>query len=137
MKKIIICLFAAICIAAGCQREIDIDSPGYGNTFTVSINAVKGDGGTTRALAVEGTALNAIWTAGDVVNVAKNGTNIGTLTAKTDGVETALEGTLAGPFSATDSRCKSICVTCAALIPHCHKASGSGSYCQIAIQCGS
>lgn len=102
MKKIIICLFAAICIAAGCQREIDIDSPGYGNTFTVSINAVKGDGGTTRALAVEGTALNAIWTAGDVVNVAKNGTNIGTLTAKTDGVETALEGTLAGPFSTTD-----------------------------------
>ena len=76
-------------------------------TCTLTVNASKGDGTTTRALAYDGTSkeLNATWTAGDKVTVfylseqdmggghiMNIPTEIGTLTAQSSGASTTLTG---------------------------------------------
>lgn len=76
-------------------------SPAGSNVYTLTVEATKGnDDATTRALALEGSTLNATWTAGDEVEVgvwdAKNKTftKYGTLTAQGSGISTTLTGTV-------------------------------------------
>lgn len=86
----------------GCAKEVEIEDVVRDNQWFVSISATKEDDA-TRALTLSGNTLSASWTSGDVVSVTKNGTSVGTLTAKTSGTQTALEGSLTGPFYASDN----------------------------------
>jgi len=78
-------------------------------TYTMTIQASKGDGATTRALAIDGTGdknvLNATWAKGEAVtvyNVTKSADLSGTLTAQSSGASTTLKGTLTGTIEAGD-----------------------------------
>ncbi len=71
-------------------------------TYTMTVNASKGDDAMTRALALdesgEKNVLNATWTEGEVILVYQNGSKIGTLTAAASSTaETTLSGTLDAP----------------------------------------
>lgn len=66
--------------------------------YTMTVEATKG--GDTRALSLDGTTLNATWTAGDKVEVwSSDGTTVkyGTLTAQSSGASTTLTGEMDFP----------------------------------------
>ena len=74
-------------------------------TYTLVVNATKGNDDTTKALSLDGKTLNATWAAGEKVDVytVTDGasitdpavyTKVGTLTASADGVTTTLSGTV-------------------------------------------
>ena len=74
-------------------------------TYTLVVNATKGNYDTTKALSLDGNTLNATWAAGEEVDVytVTDGasltdpavyTKVGTLTASADGVTTTLSGTV-------------------------------------------
>ena len=79
-------------------------------TYTLTIQASKGDAATTRALALDGKTLNATWKTGETVDVYKVTTDgdeevytgVGTLTAQADGATATLSGTLTGDFAVND-----------------------------------
>lgn len=76
------------------------------NTYTITVNATKGDdvssAPSNRALSIVGTTLTATWTKDDVVAVYKSESNLGNLKAQSDGASTTLSGTLTGSVSAGD-----------------------------------
>ena len=76
-----------------------IVKPEAPKTYTMTVQASKGDNATTRALSLSGSTLNATWAQGEVVtvyNVTKNADLTGTLTAQSSGASTTLKGTLTG-----------------------------------------
>jgi len=63
--------------------------------YTMTINASKGDGATTRALSLDGKTLNAIWTDGEEVTVYEGENCLGTLSAtNSNGANCTLTGLL-------------------------------------------
>lgn len=64
-----------------------------GDTYTMTIVAGKGEAD-TKALSLDGSTLNATWAQGDVVTVYKGETEVGTLTARSSGPSTTLQGSL-------------------------------------------
>ncbi len=63
--------------------------------YTMTINASKGDGATTRALSLDGKTLNATWTDGEEVTVYEGDNNLGTLSAtNSNGATCTLTGEL-------------------------------------------
>ena len=68
--------------------------------YTMTINASKGDGATTRALTLNGKTLNATWSEGEIVEVYQGGSKIGELTAA---ASTDASTTLTGTFDAAPS----------------------------------
>ena len=74
-------------------------------TYTMVVNATKGDDASTRALSLEGKTLNATWAEGErvtVYNVTKDATLEGYLEAQSDGASTTLKGTLTGTIENGD-----------------------------------
>jgi len=71
-------------------------------TYTLTVTASKGGDAMTRALSLDGSTLNATWTAGDEVAVYKGETSLGTLTAQAAGTNTTLTGTLTGDIAVSD-----------------------------------
>ena len=76
------------------------------NTYTITVNATKGDdvssAPSNRALSFVGPTLTATWTKDDVVAVYKSETHLGDLTAQSSGTSTTLSGTLTGSVLAGD-----------------------------------
>jgi len=68
--------------------------------YTMTINASKGDGATTRALNLTDHTLNATWSEGEIVEVYQGGSKIGELTAA---ASTDASTTLTGTFDAAPS----------------------------------
>lgn len=98
-------LLMAAVVTAACSSEDDIFTGGQTSkpkVYTMTVHATKGnDDATTRALALNGSTLNATWTAGDKVEVwawdERNQTftkKYGTLTAQGSGISTTLTGTV-------------------------------------------
>ena len=80
-------------------------NPTTAKTYHMSLTASKGDGATTRALSLNGKALNATWATGDKVYVLKFGTDYvlgGYLEAKSDGTTVTLDGDLTGTVATND-----------------------------------
>ena len=98
-------LFAASAFTA-CANNDEQASVLPVNTYTITVNATKGDDASSapsnRALSIVGTTLTATWTKDDVVAVYKSETHLGDLTALSDGANTTLSGTLTGSVSAGD-----------------------------------
>ena len=88
-----------------CTKEIEPEfihaekpaETGQGRTYTLTVQARKGDAG-TKALSLEGKTLTASWKEGEEVDVYKGNVNIGTLTTRSSGTST----TLAGQVTADD-----------------------------------
>ena len=79
-------------------QEPSTEVPAIGKTYSVTVNA----GRVTRALADAGSSLTATWTAGDVISVYSGASNVGTLTAVSDGAATKFTGTITGDFNQND-----------------------------------
>ncbi len=82
-----------------CEKE---NGPVEG-TFTMSVNAVKGGSNASKALTVDGDAINATWTKDDVVKVYKSGAEVGSLTAASSGASTKLNGSITGSIAQGDN----------------------------------
>lgn len=101
-------LFAASAFTA-CSNNDEQASVLPVNTYTITVNATKGDDASSapsnRALALDDTKLNATWAAGEqvtVYNVTKSTELTGNLTALSDGASTTLSGTLTGSVAVGD-----------------------------------
>ena len=96
---------AAIIALAACTSKIEqpevepTQEPAPAQkTWSVTINANI----VTKALADAGSSITATWTAGDEVSVYSGSTNVGTLTATSDGAVTKFTGTITGDYSQND-----------------------------------
>ena len=112
MKKNILHLYilAVVLFAASaftsCSNNDEQASVLPVNTYTITVNATKGDDASfapsNRALSFVGPTLTATWTKDDVVAVYKSETHLGDLTALSDGASTTLTGTLTGSVAVDD-----------------------------------
>ena len=113
MKKNIFALAALLMASAtvftACSSDDNIISeqqPEQGvKTYTMTVQASKGDGATTRALSLSGSTLNAMWAEGEAVtvyNVTKSTDLTGTLIAQGSGASTTLKGELSGTIAEND-----------------------------------
>ena len=89
---------------AACSSSDDIVNeqpvnPTEPKTYTMTIQASKGDAATTRGLSLDGKTLNVKWNAGEEVIVAQDETTIGTLTAQASSSGTT---TLTGEVTGLD-----------------------------------
>ena len=98
-------LFAASAFTA-CSNNDEQANGSPVNTYTITVNATKGDDASSapsnRALSIVGTTLTATWTKDDVVAVYKSESNLGNLKAQSDGASTTLSGTLTGSVDVGD-----------------------------------
>lgn len=92
-------------IFTACSNEdTATDNPFVANTYSLTINASKGEDD-TRALSLDGTKLNATWTVDEAVTVynkTKSAELSGTLKAKKAGSSTTLSGSLSGSIEVDD-----------------------------------
>ena len=102
-------LVAAFAATACTSDDIIADEPANEvdelKTYTMTVEASKGEEFATRALALDGNMLNATWQAGEevtVYNETKSQELGGTLVAQSDGASTTLEGTLTGDIAPGD-----------------------------------
>ena len=97
-------LLAGVTTFVSCNKEDD-DQPAASKTYTMTVNATKGDRN-TKALGFDGEGnITATWTENEevtVYNVTKNVALTGTLKAQSSGTSTTLKGTLTGDIDATD-----------------------------------
>ena len=97
MKKYLILL--TLTVLAACAKEVADDLRPADGHYTMTVQASKVG---TKALALDGSTLNATWTAGDVVKVYKGDVEIGELTAQSTGTPTTLRGEITVAPSAND-----------------------------------
>lgn len=100
----IIRTLAALLIAGMAFVACNKESEPVAGTFTMTVNAAKGDNA-TKALSLDGTTLNASWAQGEsvtVYNVTRNADLEGSLVAQGDGASTVLMGTLSGEIAKGD-----------------------------------
>ena len=97
MKKYLILLTLAV--LAACAKETADDLRPADGHYTMTVQASKVG---TKALALDGSTLNATWTQGDVVKVYKGDDEIGELTAQSSGTPTTLRGEITVAPSAND-----------------------------------
>ena len=97
---ILMVLVVALGLLTACTSEalVAYEAPAVGTapaSYTLTVQATKGEAVTSRALSLDSGVLNASWTKDDVVMVYDaDGAELGSLTAASSGVETMLEGTL-------------------------------------------
>ena len=97
---VLIVLVVALGLLTACTSEalVAYEAPAVGTapaSYTLTVQATKGEAVTSRALSLDSGVLNASWTKDDVVMVYDaDGAELGSLTAASSGVETMLEGTL-------------------------------------------
>ena len=100
----IIRTMAALLIAGSAFVSCNKESEPVAGTFTMTVNAAKGDNA-TKALSLDGTTLTATWAQGEsvtVYNVTRNADLEGSLVAQGDGASTVLTGTLSGEIAEGD-----------------------------------
>lgn len=98
-----LCGMLALLALVACSSNSDEVGNGNDNhIWHVTLQASLGDA-TNRALSESGTTISASFAAGDVVKVLKaDGSEVCTLTAKTAGTSTTLEGTISGSLSVAE-----------------------------------
>ena len=97
---VLIVLVVALGLLTACTSEalVAYEAPAVSTaptSYTLTVQATKGEAVTSRALSLDSGVLNASWTKDDVVMVYDaDGGELGSLKAASSGVETMLEGTL-------------------------------------------
>ena len=100
----IIRTMVALLIASTAFVSCNKESEPVAGTFTMTVNAAKGDN-TTKAISLDGTTLTASWAQGEsvtVYNVTRNADLEGSLVAQGDGASSVLTGTLSGEIAEGD-----------------------------------
>ena len=105
MKKLSLFILAGLLLS--CTRETEPslppEQPVQGSrTYTLTVEAGKGERPDTKALGFDGTALKATWEVGDTVKVYKGVSFLGNLFAQANGKETTLSGTVLGEIAKDD-----------------------------------
>ncbi len=90
-----------------CARDREMDVPVQPDqekvlTYTLTVEAGKGERSDTKALDIDGTALKATWAEGETVRVFRGELLLGTLTAQTAGQSTKLTGEIKGEIKEDD-----------------------------------
>ena len=89
-----ISLLAAFSCSENLEQVVKpVEQTPQDKTYTMTVVASKGEVN-TKALSLDGSTLNATWAQGDVVSVYKGETEVGTLTARSSGPSTTLQGSL-------------------------------------------
>ena len=95
----------ACAILFSCTKEKPLPEPPVqeAGTYTLTLEAGKGERPDTKALALDGSgALKATWAIGEEVSVYKADALLGTLTAQKDGSSTTLKGESTGDIAKDD-----------------------------------
>lgn len=100
-------LFGNLLVCAlllSCAKEMDLSvQPVQGvKTYTLTVEAGKGERPDTKALGFVETTLKAFWLQGEEVSVYKADALLGTLTAQNDGSSTTLKGEISGNLAKDD-----------------------------------
>ena len=87
-----------------CAKEMTLPEPPVqeDGTYTLTVEAGKGERPDTKALNIDDNNLKATWTTGDTVKVYKGVAFLGNLFAQADGKEATLSGTVAGDIQKDD-----------------------------------
>ena len=106
MKKSFPIILACAALLFSCEKETERPEQPVQegvNTYTLTVEAGKGERLDTKALALDGDgALKATWAAGEEVTVYKGDALLGTLSAQADGKSTTLSGTVSGDLAVDD-----------------------------------
>jgi hypothetical protein len=94
----------ACAILFSCTKETPLPEPPVqeAGTYTLTVEASKGERPDTKALMFVLENLNAFWKRGEEVSVYKDDTLLGTLAAQIDGEETTLQGKITGKIKKDD-----------------------------------
>ena len=105
MKNFLFLILASTALLLSCAKEMEAPvQPAQGvKTYTLTVEAGKGERPDTKALALDGSgALKATWAIGEEVSVYKADALLGTLTAQKDGSSTTLKGEITGDIAKDD-----------------------------------
>ena len=104
MKNFLPLILAGTALLFSCAKEMDLSvQPVQGvKTYTLTVEAGKGERPDTKALIFVGTKLKALWLQGEEVSVYKADALLGTLTAQNDGSSTTLKGEISGNLAKDD-----------------------------------
>ena len=105
MKNFLPLILAGTALLLSCAKEMEAPvQPAQGvKTYTLTLEAGKGERQDTKALALDGSgALKATWAIGEEVSVYKADALLGTLTAQKDGSSTTLKGEITGDIAKDD-----------------------------------
>ena len=108
MKNFLSLILACTALLLSCAKEIEApvqpEQPVQEEvkTYTLTVNAGKGERPDTKALIFVGTKLKASWSQGEEVSVYKADALLGTLTAQNDGSSTTLKGKISGNLAKDD-----------------------------------
>ena len=102
MKKII--HFIAFALLLSCTKELEqpVQPEKEPGTYTLIVQAGKGERPDTKALGFDEAKLTAFWAVGEEVSVYKGETLLGTLSAQSEGKSTTLEGQISGEIKKDD-----------------------------------
>ena len=105
MKNFLSLILASTALLLSCAKEMEAPvQPAQGvKTYTLTVEAGKGERPDTKALALDGSgALKATWAIGEEVSVYKADALLGALTAQKDGSSTTLKGEITGDIAKDD-----------------------------------
>ena len=107
MKNFLPLILAGTALLFSCYKEIEApvqpEQTVQGvKTYTLTVNAGKGERPDTKALDIDDNNLKATWATGDTVKVYKGVAFLGNLFAQADGKEATLSGTVAGDIQKDD-----------------------------------
>ena len=104
MKNFLPLILAGTALLISCAKEMDLSVQPVQEvkTYTLTIEAGKGERPDTKALNIDGNELKATWAKGEEVSVFKADALLGTLTAQADGQSTTLSGTVSGEIAKDD-----------------------------------
>ena len=99
----VLLMAGAVLTACSSDEELIDEQQVQNGTYTLSVETAKGINVTTRALALNGSTINASWATTDHIYVKKGSTwATGSLQPQTDGATATLKGTLSGVTIAAD-----------------------------------
>ena len=104
MKRTTSLLLTCAALLLSCTKETPLPEQPVQETesYTLTVEASKGETPDTKALIFVGTKLKALWSQGEEVSVYKADALLGTLTAQNDGSSTTLKGEISGNLAKDD-----------------------------------
>lgn len=104
MKRVFLSIWACAALLLSCAKEVEqpVRSEHGRGTYTLAVEAGKGERPDTKALNIDENKLKATWTQGDTVSVFKGEQYLGKLTALGDGANTTLSGTVTGDLAVSN-----------------------------------
>ena len=102
-KRVLLSAWACALLLSCAKETVPSVPPVQGvKTYTLTVEAGKGERPDTKALSFDGNKLKATWAVGEEVTVYKGDALLGTLSAQAEGKSTTLSGTVSGDLAVDD-----------------------------------